>query len=138
MVIKSMTFTTDPIADFIVRIKNAGAVKKEAISVPYSKMKAAIADALLRAGFIAGVEKEGKGIKKTLNIKIAYTENALPKIEYFKRVSKPGRRMYKSVKEIYPVRHGKGLAVLSTPKGVLSGEEARKENVGGEILFEVF
>ncbi len=133
-----MTFVNDPIADMIVRIKNAGAVKKESVKVPYSKLKHAIAEALLRAGFVLSVEKEGKGIKKHLNIKIAYNESGSPKIEEFKRVSKPGRRIYRAAKEIYPVKYGRGLAILSTPKGVLSGQEARKENVGGEILFEVF
>ena len=133
-----MTIVNDPIADLIVRIKNAGAVKKKTVKVSYSKMKHAVADALLRAGFVDAVEKEGKGIKKVLNIKIAYTDSGLPKIEHFKRISKPSRRMYRSVKEIYPVKYGKGLAVYSTPKGVLTGQEAKKENVGGEILFEVF
>ena len=133
-----MTFVNDPIADLVVRIKNAGAVKKDTVSVPYSKLKHAVAEALLRAGFVSAVEKEGKGVKKRLNIKIAYTEKGQPKIEAFKRISKPGRRMYRAVKEIYPVKYGRGLAVLSTPKGILSGEEAKKENVGGEILFEVF
>ncbi len=133
-----MTFVNDPIADLIVRIKNAGAVGKETVRVPYSKMKHAIAETLLRSGFVAGVEKEGKGVKKSLIIKLAYTEKGTPRIRNFKRVSKPGRRLYRSVKEIFPVRYGKGVAVFSTPKGILSGEEARKENAGGEILFEIF
>ncbi len=135
---KSMTFITDPIADLVVRIKNAGAVNKKQISVPYSKLKHAVADALVRAGFVSSVEKEGKGTSKVLIITLAYTEGGKPKIEHFKRVSKPGRRLYKSVKEIYPVKQGRGIAVYSTPKGVLVDTEAKKENVGGEILFEVF
>ncbi len=133
-----MTFVNDPIADLLIRIKNAGAVRKEEVKVPYSKHKHAIADALLRAGFVAGVEKEGKGVKKVLKIRLAYTEKGLPKIKEVKRISKPGRRMYRKAKEIYPVKYGYGLAVLSTPKGVLTDQEARKENVGGEILFELF
>jgi len=133
-----MTLITDPIADLLIRIKNAGAVNKDSVSVPYSKMKHAIADALQRADFVAGVEKTGKGVKKTLNIKLSYTDSGKPKVKEVERISKPGRRMYRKASEIFSVKYGKGIAVLSTPKGILLGDEARKENVGGEILFELF
>ncbi len=133
-----MTYTNDPIADLIVRIKNAGAVGKDSLKVPYSKLKHAIADTLLRVGFVSAVEKEGKGVNKVLNIKIAYLESGKAKISEFKRISKPGRRMYRKSKEIFPVRYGKGIAVYSTPKGILTDSEAKKENVGGEILFEIY
>lgn len=133
-----MTYTTDPIADFLIRIKNAGAVKKESVEIPYSKFKHAIAEVLKKRGFIEDVEKEGRGTKKVLVIKLAYTELGNPKIAEVKRVSKPGRRMYRKAKEIFPVRYGKGMAVYSTPEGVLDELDARKKGVGGEILFEIY
>ncbi len=133
-----MTFINDPIADFIVRLKNAGAVKKDMVSVPYSKMKHAIAEVLLRAGFISALDKKGTGVKKTLEVQLAYNDKGDSKIQSFKRVSKPGRRLYRSVREIYSIKNGKGISVFSTPKGILTDKEARKENVGGEILFEIF
>ena len=133
-----MTYVTDPIGDLMIRIKNAGMVGKEYVNVPYSKFKHAVVDALLRAGFVESVEKEGRGVNKTLIIKLKYKDSGKPRISSVKRISKPGRRMYKKASEIFPVKYGYGIAVYSTPKGVLTNEEARKENVGGEILFEVF
>ncbi len=133
-----MTFVNDPIADFLIRIKNAGLVGKTSIEVPYSKMKHAIAEALERAGFISGVEKEGKGVNKTLIVKLSYTESGVAKIKDVKRVSKPGRRLYRKLKEIFPVRYGRGVAMYTTPLGVLTDKEAREKKVGGEILFEIY
>ncbi len=131
-------FVTDPIGDFIIRLKNASAVRKDSVVVPYSKFKHAIADVLKRSGFIEDFEKEGSGTKKRLVIKLAYKEDGRPKIQEAKRISKPGRRIYRSLKEIYPVKQGFGVLILSTPKGVLSDKEAKKEKVGGEALFEMF
>ncbi len=133
-----MTFVNDPIADFLIRIKNAGMVGKPSIKVPYSKMKHAIAEALERSGFVNKVEKEGKGVKKTLIIELSYTESGTPKVKDVKRVSKPGRRLYRKLNEIYPVRYGKGIAMYTTPLGVLTDKEAKEKKVGGEILFEIY
>lgn len=130
--------TSDVIGDFIVRLKNGGAVGKQSISVPFSSFKAAIAEKLKDAGYIKGVEKRGKKVKKTLEITLKYNEEGKHVINGVKRVSKPGRRMYASVLEIHPVRYGHGALFLSTPKGVLTEKEARKERVGGEALFEIW
>ncbi len=129
---------TDVIGDFIVRLKNGGAVGKPTVSVPFSAFKAAIADKLKDAGYIKAVEKRGKKVKKTLEITLKYNEEGKHAITDVKRVSKPGRRMYASVLDIHPVRYGHGALILSTPKGILTDKEARKERVGGEALFEIW
>ena len=129
---------TDPVADLINRLKNAGAVKHAVVSLPYSTFKQAIADKLKDAGYVKAVEKKGKKVKKTLDITLEYTAAGTPKINGVKRVSKPGRRMYKSVIEIRSVRYGSGALILSTPKGIKTDKEARKEKVGGEALFEIW
>jgi small subunit ribosomal protein S8 len=130
--------TTDPIADLINQIKNAGAVKKAVVSIPFSNFKAAIAEKLKQAGYVGHVEKKGKKVKKTLDITLKYDEAGMAHIKGVKRVSKPGRRLYRSVSEIIPVRYGHGAIILSTPKGVMTGVEAKKEKVGGEALFEIW
>ena len=129
---------SDTVGDFIIRLKNAGAVKKTSVSVPYSALKHAIAEKLKNAGFVQSVEKKGKKARKTLDVALKYDNEKLPVIHGVKRVSKPGRRLYRSAREIVPVRYGHGALILSTPKGILTGKEARKENVGGEALFEIW
>ncbi len=89
-------------------------------------------------GYVKQSEKKGKKVKKTLEVTLAYENDGSPKIKGVRRISKPGRRMYKSVGEITPVKYGHGTLVLSTPKGILAGEDARKEKVGGEALFEIW
>ena len=128
----------DVIGDFVIRLKNAGAIRKASVSVPYSAFKMAIAEKLKDAGFVAGIEKKGKKVKKTIDIKLKYDAHGAHVISGVKRISKPGRRMYKSVHEIHSVRYGKGALVLSTPRGVLTDKEARKQKVGGEALFEIW
>lgn len=128
----------DPIGDFIVRLVNAGAVKHDSVSLPHSNMKMAVAKVLQEAGFVKSVEKQGKKIRKTIHVDLLYKEDGTHKIDSVKRISKPGRRVYKSVDEIFPVRYGKGLLILSTPKGILTDAQARKEKVGGEALFEIW
>lgn len=128
----------DPIGDFIIQLKNASAVKKEVVALPYSKMKHAVADALAKEGYVKAVEKRGKKVKKTLEVTMAYDETGMPAIRGVLRVSKPGRRMYANVGEIHPVKYGKGKLILSTPAGILTGENARKQNVGGEQLFKIW
>lgn len=128
----------DPVGDFIIRLKNAGAVKAVSISVPHSAFKYAIAEKLQDAGFLKTVEKKGKKVRKTLDIVLKYDEEGKSVITGVKRISKPGRRMYKSAREVMPVRYGHGILMLSTPKGVLTDKEARKQKVGGEALFEMW
>jgi len=128
----------DPIGDFIIRLKNAGAVKHESVSIPHSKMKMAVAEVLKSEGFIKNVEKQGKKVRKTIYVELLYKKDGTPRITDVKRISKPGRRVYKATEEIFPVRYGKGILVLSTPKGILTNAQARKECVGGEALFEIW
>lgn len=128
----------DPVGDFINRLKNAGAIKKANVSLPYSNFKMAIAEKLKDAGFVANIEKKGKKVKKTLDVTLAYSAQGEHKIKGVKRVSKPGRRMYKSVHEIMRVRYGHGALILSTPKGIKTDKEARTEKIGGEALFEIW
>lgn len=128
---------SDPVGDFIVSLKNAGAIRKASVSVPYSAFKMAIAEKLKEAGFIADVEKKGKKVRKNLDVTLKYAAG-VHAIAGVKRISKPGRRMYKSSREITPVRYGYGALILSTPKGVLTDKEARKAKVGGEALFEIW
>jgi len=130
--------TSDPVADFITRLKNAGAIKKQSVSLPYSMFKMAIAEKLQEAGYIADVEKKGKKVRKTLDVILKYDAAGEHVIAGVKRISKPGRRMYTSMRDIKPVRYGHGSLFLSTPKGIMTDKEARKEKVGGEALFEIW
>ncbi|MCA9364211.1 30S ribosomal protein S8 [Candidatus Kaiserbacteria bacterium] len=127
----------DPVADLIIRLKNAGSVGKATVSIPYSKLKHAIADKLAEAGYVAEVAKHGKKSKKTLDVTLKY-ESGAHQIRGVQRISKPGRRMYLGVSEIFPVKFGRGKRILSTPAGILTGEEARSANVGGEELFIIW
>ena len=129
---------TDPIGDLIIRLKNGSDVKKTQVSIPFSMFKMAIAEKLKDAGFVKSVEKKGKKVKKTIDVTLVYDAAGTPKIQGVKRISKPGRRLYRSVNDIVPVRYGHGAIILSTPKGVLTGTEARKAQVGGEALFEIW
>lgn len=128
----------DPVGDFITRLVNAGAVRKATISVPYSKLKHAVAEKLVERGFVVSAEKHGKKVKKTLEIALKYNADKSPWIRGVQRLSKPGRRLYAGVTDIHKVKFGRGMLVLSTPAGIKSGEEARKEKVGGEQLFIIW
>ena len=129
---------SDVIGDFINRLMNAGAVKKATVSLPYSSYKAAIAEKLKDAGYVKAIEKRGKKVKKTLEVFLKYSEDGSPAIRGAKRVSKPGRRLYSSVRDIKPVKYGRGALILSTPKGIMTDTEAKKANIGGEALFEIW
>lgn len=128
----------DPVADFIIRIKNAGAVKKSSVSVPYSKLKHAIADKLKEVGYLKSVATHGKKVRKTLDLELCYTTEGTHVIRGVERISKPGRRMYTGTSDIHPIKYGTGKLILSTPEGILTGEEAKKRNVGGEQLFKIW
>jgi len=128
---------TDPIGDLIIRLKNANAAGNVQTTLPYSKLRLAIAEILEREGYIGAIEKQGKKVKRSLSVTLL-SENGKPKIQGVRRVSKPGRRMYKSARDVVPVRYGRGALLLSTPKGVLTDKEARKQNIGGEALFEIW
>jgi small subunit ribosomal protein S8 len=123
----------DPIADLLVRLQNASRVGKTAVSVPFSRIKADIAAVLSKEGYVGEADKKNHSLMIALSYK-----NGQPAIQGMKRVSKPSRRLYFGVRDIRPVKHGRGLLVLSTPKGVMTGAQARAERVGGEVLFEIW
>lgn len=127
----------DTIGDFIIRLKNAGVVGKKEVAVPYSKLRHAIADKLVAAGYIEAAAQQGKKVQKTLAVTLKY-ENGKHRISGVKRVSKPGRRLYTKVADIHRVKFGNGHMILSTPAGILTNEEARSQNVGGEQLFIIW
>ena len=130
--------TNDPVADLINRLSNAGAVKHAVVSVPFSNLKMAIAEKLKDAGYVSAFEKKGKKVKKTLDITLKYDAQGNHVIHGVKRISKPGRRLYKSVLEINPVRYGHGALILTTPKGIMTDKEAKKQKLGGEAMFEIW
>jgi len=129
---------TDPIADMLTRIRNAQAVKKETVVFPYSKIKWEILNVLSKNGYIKGLDKTNKKNKKFIEIILKYDEKKTPKIFELKRVSKSSRRVYVQAKDIWFFKKGLGIKVLSTPKGILSDKEAKKLNVGGEVLLEIW
>ena len=128
---------TDPISDLIVRIKNAGPVRKETVSLPYSKLKHAIVEVLKNHKFVSSVEMKGKGVESTLEIGIAY-DGVKPRVNGVERVSKPSRRIYKGSTEVGSVRSGVGSLIISTSKGIMTDKEARKAKIGGEALFKIW
>jgi small subunit ribosomal protein S8 len=133
-----MAFITDPIGDFIIRLKNAADVGKKEVSIPFSNMKHAIALTLKKCGYVGEINESGSGIGKTLVVELVYDAEGRPKINGVKRVSKPGRRLYAPVSKIHSIKYGKGLMILTTPKGILTDAEARKNRVGGETLFTIW
>ena len=119
-------------------IKNAGNAGKDSVAIPYSNLKHAIADCLVKGRFIANVSKKtAEGGKPELIVTLL-KEGKKPRITQVERISKPSKRVYIKAKDIKPVRQGFGLMVLSTPKGVLTAPDARKELVGGEALFRIW
>lgn len=128
----------DTVGDMIIRIKNAGMAKRPSVLVPASKLRLAIAEKLKERGFVGAIEKHGKKVKRTIEIEVLYNSDGTPKVTDVKRVSKPGRRLYVKSSEFGAVHSGRGVAIISTSRGVLTGEEARKEGVGGEILFTLW
>ena len=127
----------DPIADMIIRIKNASDSKKESVILPYSKLKLAILDVLLKEGFIKSFGKKGKKILKYIDVGLLYP-NGEAKIHGVARVSKTSKRIYMQAKDIRPVKNGYGVLVLSTPRGIMTDKSARAEKVGGEALFKMW
>ncbi|HFC10732.1 MAG TPA: 30S ribosomal protein S8 [Candidatus Kaiserbacteria bacterium] len=126
---------SDRVGDFIIRLKNAGAVKHDAIELPYSAYIESIAKKLRKLGFVGDIEKKDD---RTLRVALVYNEDGSARIRGVKRISKPGRRLYISHLEAHVVAGGTGARIISTPKGILSDSEARRERVGGENLFEIW
>ena len=128
----------DPLGDMLTRIRNAQMRRRPKVSTPASKLRASVLDALTEEGFIRGYARvEQKGAVPEFEIELKYF-NGQPAIKEITRVSKPGRRVYSPVKDIKSVANGLGVAILSTPKGVMSDVRAKEENVGGEVICNVF
>ncbi|MBI5357604.1 30S ribosomal protein S8 [Candidatus Saccharibacteria bacterium] len=129
--------STDPISDMLTRIRNAIAVNKNEVSMPYSKTKHAVAELLASNNFIDSVKQDGEGIEKKLHVKINDdAKNAA--ITEITRMSRPGRRMYVRSKDIPSVKNGRGIVIVSTSKGIMTGEKAKKEHIGGELICKVY
>ncbi|MFA6006731.1 MAG: 30S ribosomal protein S8 [Candidatus Paceibacterota bacterium] len=131
--------TIDPLANMLIQIKNGSVAKKETITVPLSNMKFAVAEVLKRAGFVKDTAKRGKKENRSFEIDLAYTTEGEPKVTGVERISKLSRRVYAGAGEIRNLRRGKpGMMILSTPNGILTASEAKKANVGGEVLFAIW
>ena len=128
---------TDPLGDLLTRIRNGQQARKDSILTPASKLRAHVLDVLQREGYIRGYSEEELAGQRGLRIELKYFEGQ-PAIQHLARVSKPGRRVYSGSRELPRVRNGLGMTIVSTPRGVLSDAEAREQNVGGEVLAEVF
>ena len=128
---------TDPVGDMLTRIRNGQQAKKDSVLSRASKLRANVLEVLTHEGYIRGYEADESGKHPALRIELKYFEGE-PAIKHVARVSKPGRRVYSGSAELPTVRNGLGITIVSTPRGVLSDNEARAENVGGEVLAEVF
>ena len=128
---------TDPLGDMLTRIRNGQRARKDSVLSPSSKLRVRVLDVLQREGYIRGYSEEQMGPAAGVRIELKYFEGQ-PAIKHVARVSKPGRRIYSGATELPRVMNGLGITIVSTPRGVLSDAEAREQNVGGEVLAEVF
>ena len=129
---------TDPIADMLTRIRNAIVVKRPNVDVPASKLKRGLAEVLKREGYIWDwQEVEGDPVSQ-LRLELKYGANGEDVIQHIKRVSTPGRRVYRKAKEMKPILGGMGISIVSTSSGIYSDREARQKNIGGEVLCEIY
>lgn len=129
---------TDPIADMLTRIRNANSARHEFVDIPASNMKKAVADILLKEGYIKSVENIEDGKQGILRVTLKYGANKEKVISGVRRISKPGLRVYAAKDELPKVLGGLGIAIISTSKGIMTDKEARKENVGGEVVAYVW
>lgn len=127
----------DPITDMFNRIKNAQAVEKKTVVIPFSKLKKEIARVLKSENLIENFDKKGKGVDQRIEITLSYKDD-FPGIDNFRRRSKPSQRQYISYKKLFPIKSGYGIAIISTSKGIMSDKEARKSKLGGEFLVELW
>lgn len=129
---------TDPISDMLTRIRNGGSARRTAVDVPESRVKKQIAELLQSRGYLDFVESDADPKKPTLTLGLRYGAQNRPLIEGIERVSRPSRRVYVNVNSIPKVRNGLGMAIMSTPRGILSDEQAREARVGGEVLARIW
>lgn len=127
---------TDPIADMLTRIRNASAVRKERVAVPFSRLKNDILEVLKSEGYIEDYAIDGEGARKTLQVTLRYA-GRIPIVKVIKRISKPGCRMYARATDLPVVLNNRGIAILSTSQGIMTNKSAKKLCIGGEILCEV-
>jgi small subunit ribosomal protein S8 len=128
----------DPIADFLTRIRNAQMAKHASVEIPHSKMKAEIARILKEEGYIGGFSEEGSGAERALVVELKYGPDGHRAIAGLRRMSRPGRRVYRKQQDIPRVLDGLGVAILSTSQGILTDHQARSRGVGGEVLCFVY
>lgn len=128
---------TDPIADMIIRIKNALAARHQEVEIPYSKMKKAIATILESEGYVAGFEVKSDAVEQQLIVKLKYS-GRVPAITDVRRLSKPGRRLYATAKQIPRALGGYGITIVSTSAGIMTDKQARQKNAGGELLCQIW
>ena len=128
----------DPIADFLTRLRNAQMAKHDAVEIPHSRMKAEIARILEQEGYIVGFSEKGSGAERVLVVELKYGPDGERAIAGLRRMSRPGRRVYRKQKEIPRVLDGLGVAILSTSQGILTDHQARSRGVGGEVLCFVY
>lgn len=130
---------TDPISDMLTRVRNAAMARAHVVDMPMSKMKFAIAKILESRGYLISVEKNIDKVtsREVLRLTLAYAEG-MPVVSDLKRISKPGRRVYVKAEEVRPVRSGYGFSIISTPSGLMTGNDARKRRLGGELICEVY
>lgn len=131
---------TDPIADMLTRIRNASAIRKEEVRMPHSRLKESLAEVFIASGFIGSVKRDDKGKHPELVIKLKYADDKekVPAIRGLQRVSKPGQRIYVAKQRIPRIRQGLGVAILSTPKGLLTDRQARQRGLGGEVICTIW
>ncbi len=127
----------DPISDMLTRIRNAQAVSRQTVIIPFSKFKLHLAKVLEKEGLIEAVDSQGRKTKKVIEIKLRY-QKGLPAIRELKRISKPGQRIYFKKSQLKPIKQGYGLAIVSTCQGLMTDKEARKKGLGGEVLCEIW
>lgn len=132
-----MITTTDPISDMLTRIRNAINVRKNEVSLPHSNIKENVAKILVQNGYLTSVKVTGDKTDKTLNI-VINPDGSNATITEISRVSRPGQRSYVNAREIPVIKQGRGIVVVSTSKGLMSGEEAKKANIGGELICKVY
>lgn len=130
--------TTDPIADMLTRIRNASSSKFKTVDIPASNIKRAIADILFKEGYIKTYEEMKDDAQGVIRISLKYDDKGVKVISGLKRISKPGLRVYASKEELPRVLNGLGIALISTSKGIMTDREARKENLGGEVLAYIW
>lgn len=129
---------TDPIADMLTRIRNAISSKHSRVDIPASKLKLEIARILKEEGYINNFVVKGEGVKRNIRIFLRYDARGTSSISHLARVSRPGRRVYMGSQEIPKVLGGYGVNIVSTSRGLMSGKTARRENIGGEVLAEIY